>query len=282
MTTSGSPPSPWRRRALVAAVVAVFLSLGLVCTLVFNSFSSPHTPTPVQTDGPAPLPTVSSTPTEEAVNGRPAQGDAATELAVPPSGDARGCPANDANGTIDRTDPYCKKRRDNEAFNRDYANNPAYKCEDGRNNGLGADSLDKFVPCINGSLRLEIGNGGTVTLYQSTSSVVEVQRNVGSAAEKPNMTYGGKDWVIRQTVDGSSDRPTHRIQYFHNPDLTYFATYVRKGTTGEWRLLADPDDEVFDASAYYQVVVFWNDPRKPRDDAPLPPGFQWTKVQKHA
>ena len=278
MTTGTGTPRPFVYKLLIFAVVFAIVCGAVSIAIVTRSDdSSPRS---------ASQPGI---PTAEAPANTPAT-DPATQTAapsptrqVPENGDERGCP--DGKGGVDTKDPYCKKRANRVIYERSYANNPAYKCPDGRNDGLGPNDLAKFVPCINSSLRLELGKGATMTLYASTSAQVELQQHVAQDSADnyvPNMVTSGKDWLIRQTANQSDDKGAfYRIKYFNNPDLEYFATYLRVGGTGDWQLLPDPGDVKLYADTYYQVVVFWQDPRKPDGDAPLPPGFRWSSVAKH-
>ena len=204
-------------------------------------------------------------------------------VALPPGGGERGCPwepGSTTNPEYDPTDPYCNKRHNQYAYNRYYANNPAYICRDGRNAALGAAELDKFVPCLNGTLRLEV-QYGRVTLYTTTHNGVKVYTGT-TRSGIPNPS-ADRPWVIWQsgTIDNGNG-PFFNIRYFNYPDLTFYNGYYRQGATGKWNLMINLGDERFSPNERYQVVLFWNDPNAPSgDDVPLPPGFNWSEVDKH-
>jgi hypothetical protein len=195
-----------------------------------------------------------------------------TELPIPKNGDRRGCPL--PNGTVDKGDPNCTKRQAETAYRAHYAGNPAFECNDGRNDGLGAKDLKKFVPCINSSFRLEVPEKGMFTLFQSTSEVNKIKLH----DSKPGVTNPrskGLDWIVWKQPSGRG----FNICVKHDADLEYFGMYARSGATGAWERTANC--AWFEKNTYYQVVVFWDDPAKPAGDAPLPPFFNWKTVAKH-
>lgn len=261
----------WLKLTILVSLVAI----GISCTVLLRGcVSSPPT-------GMSPGPVFSRVVTDPPASSPQDAPPSPTEGSIPSGDDEHGCPRGNDASAIVSSNPYCKRKKARDTYQRYYAHNPAYKCADGRNNGLNERNIDQFIPCINSALRLEL-NGGTMVLYSSTTPQVKLQPLIvlgGREDYIPNMVDSGTDWLIRQTVT-AAEATTFRIKWFSNPDLQHFWTYMRTGS-GKWRLLATPADVTFSSDTYYQVVVFWNDPRKPAGDAPLPPGFRWREVPKH-
>lgn len=194
-----------------------------------------------------------------------------TEPPIPKEGDKRGCPL--PNGKVDVNDPNCLKRNASATYNKHYAGKSAFECNDGRNDGLGAKDLNKFVPCINSSLRLEVSSSNSkLTLYQSTTPQVKL---LDSKPDVTNPRPLGKDWLVWKEREGSG----YKLCVSHDRDLEFFGIYVRNGATGNWERTVNC--AWYQNNTAYKVVVFWNDPAKPDGDAPLPPAFSWKTVAKH-
>lgn len=286
MSTSPSPSRHWLVRALwiVAGVVAVFATVFVIAVnlpdypAAQNStaattpqepdYPTYESPSPEATESPTPEPTPSATPTE-----------APPEF--PDEGDERGCP--DSSGDLDANDPFCKERDRDQIFATYFVDNPAYKCRDGRNKGLGIDDMDKFVPCINGSFRLELSSTrGAISEYQSTTRLWSVERKISDEAAAPDPNVTGVDWVVRQSKYNTDENGQfYRLRYFHNDRLKMFGVYYRSGAASDWKFLPYPNDKKFYTNTGYQVVVFWNDPDGSKvREAPLPPQFNWPRVEK--
>lgn len=283
-----SPPRPWYFWASIGSIVAVVLIVASTLLIVGSPFSSNNAAqNSAATEAPQEpvYPTFESPPATEATeeptaSATPSASPSPTKK-VPAGGDERGCPTGKS-GEVDSSDPHCKQRDREKNFNKHFRDNPAYDCPDGRNDGLGINDQDDFVPCINGALRLELGTRGTVTLYSSTTRTASVEAQVSDKADAPQPGVTGVDWVIRQSkFSTDSHGQFYRLRYFSNPDLRPFGVYFRAGGTGNYQLL-ETTKYKFYTNTYYQVAVFWNDPEGPNAEAPLPPGFSWGSVEKPA
>jgi len=265
VTTPAKPPRPAYVWVLVGCAVAVAL---LATVVVMVSVMTGDSPAAQETTAAAPqqpdATDESPLETEATTEPTPSPTPSATPSTAPPT------KAPTPAGTKRTTAPTATS-----------VDSSVYDCPDGRNNGVEAD---KFVPCINGALRLELSSGtGTVTLYSSTTQTASVELKVSpkAAAPKPDVTR--VDWVLRQSTYATDNKGEfYRLRFFGNSRLEYFGVYYRLGPTDGWKLLESPASKKFSTDTYYQVIVFWNDPEKPAHDAPLPPGFAWSSVQKPA
>lgn len=271
-TTSPPPPSRppyfWVSIGVIIAVIVIVASTLLIVGSPFSSNNaaqdSAATEAPQEpvypTFEPPPATEATEAPTEEpTASAKPSTSSSPTKKKAPTGGDDR-----------------------EKNFNKHFRDNPAYDCPDGRNDGLGINDQDDFVPCINGALRLELGTRGTVTLYSSTTRTASVEAQVSDKADAPQPGVTGVDWVIRQSkFSTDSHGQFYRLRYFSNPDLRPFGVYFRAGGTGNYQLLKTTKYKFY-TNTYYQVAVFWNDPEGPNAEAPLPPGFSWGSVEKPA
>lgn len=160
-----------------------------------------------------------------------------------------------------RSNPLCKRISEEERIGRqtlrEYLNNPAYQCADGRNSRVSWDELYKLSPCPNGALRLRLSNGKLRTVHTTD----RVRFHSGSMPNSNEIYSREHGWNFR--LDGpykEDGKPGdyYAVLYRFSQDITPYKTFIRKDG-GDWDT-ANLDDRDLNTTSSYDILITWTVP----------------------
>jgi hypothetical protein len=158
-----------------------------------------------------------------------------------------------------RSNPLCKRISEEERIARqtlkEYLNNPAYRCADGRNANLGWNELYKLSPCPNGALRLRLSGGKLRTAHTTD----RVRIHSGSMPNANEFNSREHSWDFRLDGPYKEDGKTGNYYAVHckaSQDITPYKTFIRKDE-GDWDTVANLDDRDLESKAAYDIVITW-------------------------